>query len=301
MNVMKMTSKNLGLWLICICCVLVAYAARADDVKWVPYTDFSYISTSAVDQGKPILVFFRAGWSEPSQKMIEKTWTEDRIIFLSKNYICISVDIEEDPDLVTRFEVNTYPTIILADPWGDVTVKRTGYMPSRSLAVLMKSFPTDFSELSRLKTLVEEDHTNVKALKKIATFYGKMRAWDKSNHYLERALEVEAKGKESELLEEILQGIAINELRLRNFDKAQEAFEKALAEYPKSEFASKIMYGLFIAYIGLQKHDQAEKILKSLQEKYPDSPMTEQAEKILESLKKTKKDYTVITVRKKKK
>jgi len=88
--------------------------------------------------------------------------------------------------------------------------------------------------------------------------------------------------------------LAMSQLRLREYGEVEKALEEELKELPKGKSAEKILYGLFVAKIGLRKIDEAEKILKKLKSKYPDSVMTKQAEKILESMKNQKQMKVVV-------
>ena len=89
--------------------------------------------------GKPMLVFFSAAESVYCTQMLEETFTDEKIIGLSKKFICIKVDIEDEPNICQQFHVEGYPTVQFMSPRGVPLNRFTGKKAASQLAVQMRA------------------------------------------------------------------------------------------------------------------------------------------------------------------
>lgn len=255
-------------------------------INWI--TEYPEGMKLAEEHEKPALIFFHAPWSQPSKWMIKDVWEQPDIIVLSDKFICISINVDIN-HYETNFKVKTYPTVVFADSWGNEIFRRAGFISARELLPLLKVFPASISAVNALKKIIEIDSQDVEALHQMAQLYSKMRIWDMSSEYYKEVLKLKDLDLDEELKDIVIFSLAMNQLRLREYEEAEKALEEELKEYPKGKSTEKILYALFVAKIGQRKIDEAEKVLKKLKSKYPDSSMTKQAEKILESMKNRKK------------
>ncbi len=242
----------------------------------------------AEEQEKPVLLFFHAPWSQPSLWMIKDVWEKPDIIESSSKYICISINVDTN-HYETNFKVKTYPTVIIADSWGNEIFRRAGFISANDLLPLLKVFPTSISAVAVLKKIIALDSEDIEALNEMAHLYSEMRVWDISSDYYQQVLKFKDLHLDEELKDVVIINLAMNQLWMRKYEEAEKALEEELKEYPKGKSTEKILYGLFVAKIGQTKISEAEKILKKLKQKYPDSKLTLQAGKILESVKNRKK------------
>ncbi len=269
---------------------------KEKEINWI--TEYPEGMKLAEEHEKPALIFFHAPWSQPSKWMIKDVWEKPDIIVSSAKYICISINVDTN-HYETHFKVKTFPTVIIADFWGNEIFRRTGFISADELLPLMKIFPSSISAITVLKKIIEIDSQDIVALNKMAQLYSKMHVWNISSDYYKEVLKLKDIHLDEELKDIVILNLAMNQLWMREYEEAERALEEELKEYPKGKSTEKILYGIFVAKIGQRKIDEAEKILKKLKSKYPDSKMTQQAEKILESMKKQKK--LIVTVKKNKK
>ncbi len=285
-----------GLLILFFLGFLGAQESQDKKISWI--TDYAEGMKRAKEQDKPVLVFFHAPWSQPSSSMINEIWEQPRIVDSSEKFVCISIDVDTH-HLETNFGIKTYPTVVFADSEGNAIFQRTGFIPAKELFSLMRVIPTSFSAVNELKRKIEINSEDIEALRQIAEIYSKMRVWDMSSEYYKEVLKLKDLDLDEELKDVVIFSLAMNQLRLRQYEEAEKALEEELKEYPKGKSTEKLLYGIFVAKIGQRKIDEAEKILKKLKSKYPDSNMIEGAEKILESIKQQKK--LGVTVKKDKK
>lgn len=72
----------------------------------------------AQKEGKPMLVFFTAGWCNFCQQMSAETFTNDQVVTWSDRFVCILVDADDEPDICRQFRVKGYPTVQFLSPQG---------------------------------------------------------------------------------------------------------------------------------------------------------------------------------------
>lgn len=267
-----------------------AQEAQEKKINWI--TEFSEGMKLAEEKEKPVLLFFHAPWSQPSRLMLNEVWAQPGIITFSDKYICISINVDTNHS-ETKFTVKTYPTVIFTDTSGNEMFRHSGFISAKELYPLMRVFPESFSAINLLKKKIEINEKDIDALHKMAQIYSDLRVWDISSDYYQQVLKLKDINLDEELKDVVVFGLAMNQLRLRNYEEVEKSLEEELKNSPKGKSTEKILYGLFVAKIGLRKIDEAEKVFKKLISKYPDSEMTKQVEKILESVK-NRKNMTVV-------
>lgn len=82
---------------------------------------------------RPLLLSFHTpgcGWCA---KMDAETFTDPRVVELSRNFVCVIVESETDPATVRRYKVTDFPTTLLTDPQGHLLSSTAGFVPASEL------------------------------------------------------------------------------------------------------------------------------------------------------------------------
>ncbi|MGH7138783.1 MAG: thioredoxin family protein [Pirellulales bacterium] len=90
-------------------------------------------------QQKPMLLFFTADWCKYCQQMANEVLVQDAVVELSRNFVCVLVDADTEPDVCRRFEVRGFPTIQFVSARGVRLNRITGKQPARLLIAQMNA------------------------------------------------------------------------------------------------------------------------------------------------------------------
>lgn len=89
--------------------------------------DFERAESKAAELQKPRVVYFSAAWCGPCRSLERGAWKNETIKKLASQFICVKIDADKRRDLVNRFKVQGYPTVLLLSPQDEVLYQMLGY------------------------------------------------------------------------------------------------------------------------------------------------------------------------------
>ena len=98
----------------------------------------SYFSAEA-QSGKPMLVFFTAEWCHYCHQMAEEAFTDQQVVSLSQNFVCILVDQEAEPEVGRQFRVGGWPTVLFLSSRGVALNRMVGKKPGHQVVMAMQA------------------------------------------------------------------------------------------------------------------------------------------------------------------
>jgi protein disulfide-isomerase len=94
---------------------------------------------TALETGKPMLVFFTAEWCHFCHQMANEAFTHEQVVGLSERFVCILVDADAEPEVCQQFHVQGYPTIQFLSPRGVPLNRVVGKKPGHQLMMAMQA------------------------------------------------------------------------------------------------------------------------------------------------------------------
>lgn len=90
-------------------------------------------------QQKPLLVFFTADWCHYCHQLANEAFVQDAVVAMSRQFICVLVDADAQPEVCREFRVRGYPTIQFLSPHGVPLNRVTGKQPGHALVHEMQA------------------------------------------------------------------------------------------------------------------------------------------------------------------
>ncbi len=81
----------------------------------------------AAERQLPCLVFFTADWCTYCKRMEATTFNDAAVVQSTSQFVCVLVDVDEEPEVCQRLQVSGYPTVELISPSGTSLGRLTGW------------------------------------------------------------------------------------------------------------------------------------------------------------------------------
>lgn len=101
---------------------------------------------AAVLAGKPLLIYFTNNKSKEAFRMEEDTFTNSTVISIAERFICVKINVDENPDAGISFGIYRVPTIIFLDNSGAQLGSFIGYLSPETLVKEMENILSSLSK-----------------------------------------------------------------------------------------------------------------------------------------------------------
>jgi len=91
----------------------------------------------AKEQDKLLFIDFETTWCGPCKTMDLYVYTADVTVEAFSNILAIKIDGDEHRELVKKYEVKAYPTMIILSPKGKIIAKKVGYLSVKDIVVFI--------------------------------------------------------------------------------------------------------------------------------------------------------------------
>ena len=91
----------------------------------------------AKEQDKLLFIDFETTWCGPCKTMDLYVYTADLTVEAFKNILAVKIDGDEHRELVKKYEVKAYPTLIILSPNGKIIGKKVGYLSVRDIVAFI--------------------------------------------------------------------------------------------------------------------------------------------------------------------
>jgi len=172
-----------------------ARAGSKGEINWRTHSDAVW--EIAKKEGKPVLLEVWADWCAPCKAMDREVWSDQRIVDLSKKFVCVSLDMSRQNAIYAesivfgshgRYPVKVFPTILLLDPWREMLLFSEGYIHAKELAAILNEVPRDYNPVRTPREALNSDRNNSRALTRVGELYDQSTAFGIANRYYTEAL-----------------------------------------------------------------------------------------------------------------
>jgi len=198
----------------------IAVEAGCPRVQWLNY--HNALSESSRETNRTMILYFTKKSCPACTRMDKWTFTDERVLKAIKEFTPIKIRGEVDLQIVRRFAIQTFPTIVFAEADGGEIDRKAGYRSANSMIRWIEDVKAGKATLRALTAQIKEEPANLQALLRQARNY--LDAGD-----VERALELTRKA--SDIAEEnadVLAMFALCHLAVNRLDEADTAVAAAL-------------------------------------------------------------------------
>ncbi len=99
--------------------------------------DYEKAVKQAKQEGKLCLLDFETTWCGPCHTMDQWVYNADTVVALAQKIVSVKIDGDDHRDLVKKYKVSGYPTLILLSPEGEVLKQLVGYQSVTAVTSLI--------------------------------------------------------------------------------------------------------------------------------------------------------------------
>ncbi|MFH1195590.1 MAG: thioredoxin family protein, partial [bacterium] len=121
--------------------VFMLWPVEKNSPDWQKYSDAAYEQALASNQ--KILVDFYADWCIPCKELDALTFSDIRVVELSKEFVCFKVDMtqtmsDETEIIRDKFKILGMPTVLVIDTKGQEADRLTGFLSANDFLDILK-------------------------------------------------------------------------------------------------------------------------------------------------------------------
>lgn len=94
---------------------------------------------AAAKDHKVVLMDFYAEWCVPCKQMLSTTYKDKRVVSRAKKFVPILIDVDKQPKLAQKYNIDAIPAVIFLDAKGKVLRQESGYHDANEFLKLMNS------------------------------------------------------------------------------------------------------------------------------------------------------------------
>lgn len=124
-------------------------SVRAESIQWT----YSYDAALkiAAKYKKPVMAFFYTKWCGWCRKLDAVTFKDALVEDASREFVPLRVDGETDRNIVYRYGVAAYPSIIFLDPSGNVIWREYGFRDATTLSARMREVSAHYKSIATIQ------------------------------------------------------------------------------------------------------------------------------------------------------
>lgn len=268
---------------------IMAFAGSKTEMHWRPESGAAWSEATA--SARPVLVEVWADWCQPCRRMDQEVWADARVIEAAKKFVQISVDVSRrDQAQIGGITLGNYgihtvrglPTVLLLDPWGETLSVYEGFVHPAEMAAILAPIPADYNAVRAQREALLSHRDNSRALTSVGLLYQRNSAFGIANRYFKEALSRSGAKEDERQREQLMFGIATNEVRLADWKAARTHLEEFRAVFPGSTLLDQVLFAFVVADVRQKKIKDAQQHAAELRSAFPNSKMVAEVDRLLD-------------------
>lgn len=174
--------------LILAVAVCIVGGVRAEEpIHW--YSSVEEASAQAISTNRPLMIDFWATWCLPCKAMEQEVYSTAEFRKATQKFLPVKIDFDKKTALARKYNVESLPTIVFADSYGDELFRYEGYLGAVPLLAVVSALPGDVTEFNRLNRILGRDKNDFEALESMGNGLKKAGLFRASSEYYTRALQ----------------------------------------------------------------------------------------------------------------
>lgn len=250
------------------------------ETKWLNSLDKGI--TQAKEENKPILVDLYTDWCIYCKDLENKIFPSKDVASELEKFVAVRINGDESREVVAKYSVRGYPTILLLDKNGNYIEKITG-LPSNALLItkLQEAYIKKDIE-SNLITEQKNSPDSVLANFNLGVFYYRNEKLKTSSDFFLKSYNALEKDNEEKRPEALFM-LGLIQLQEKNFSESISIWNSFMEKYPENKKGS-ALYCRGISYYFSGKKQEAKTDLLKAKELSTSKEMLDKIQMILSEL-----------------
>lgn len=263
---------------------------------WSWEADLASAQAKSRATGKPVLLYYYAQWCPLCTRLERTTLRDAEVTALAQQFVTVRLDSDRHIRDVMKHRVRDLPSLMFYAPdrsWLGHVEPRDRFAPPRLMAAMRKALgdaPRVIARGQRLEAALGEAPESIEAMDRLIDHMLRVRKWEDAYPLaLESFRQASATGRKD--ADWRLSQMLHLDLKLRNFQRAGQAIEAFLQQYPDSPYRERVEY-----YRGLQRFygkgdlDGAANAWVEQLERYPTGKWNAQGRRMLKRAQDLQRD-----------
>lgn len=193
-------------------------SARGENPSpWLKELDQALLEAGRLN--KPMMVDVYSAWCNFCKKMRSEVYPSSSVSQESVRYILVSVNGEKNPQLMQKYSIRGFPSVLFLDKNGYLLERIDGYIGAPRLSRIMRDVFRKSDVEEKLRESVRREPDDVQANYRIAHYYSSLERYGEARRYFLRAWKSAKKGF-ADLKRDALYNAAVTSMELKEYDRA---------------------------------------------------------------------------------
>ncbi|EQB63171.1 MAG: tol-pal system protein YbgF [candidate division Zixibacteria bacterium RBG-1] len=215
--------------------------------------------------------------------MDKETYSDDRVVVLSKDFIFVKVNTKEDTLTKKQYQVFATPTALMANADGQEIDRVVGFHPTEQFLPIIKDYQKGKNTLGDLEKKAGKNPKDVKLLYTLGDKYQWRGGNEKAVEMFNKVVELDPENKSGKADSSAF-NLAYLKYRQKDYQSAIADFEMFKTEYTNPNLVGDAQIYIAASY---EKSDNKAEALKQYQkylEMYPEGENADYAKEQIEKL-----------------